>query len=223
MSISLLIAAGSIAAVTYVGMRDHRAAKTARRSVLDRCAGALDGAVLAHGADHFPRLTGRHHGREVRVDLLCDTLTIRRLPQLWMSTTLLDQNPDLPGFAVLVRPAGTEFYSLTSRFAHRLETPTSFPQEVLIRGDAGAERLLDELRAILSDVLADRRIKEVAVTSRGLRIVRQAGEGKRGEHLLLRQSVFENAAVPRADLARVLDHLQSIRAVTGARAKARAA
>ena len=223
MSISLLLAAGSIAAVTYVGMRDHRTAKLARRSVLDRCTSALDAAVLTHGADDFPRLTGRHRGREVRVDLLCDTMTIRRLPQLWMSTTLLDQNPDLSGFAILVRPAGTEFYSLTSRFEHRLETPVGFPEEVLIRGDAGAERLLDALRAILSDVLADRRIKEVAVTSRGLRIVRQAGEGKRGDHLFLRQSVFENATVPQGDLARVLDHLQSIRAITSARAKARAA
>ena len=223
MSVSLLLAVGSIAAVTFVGMRDHRAAMAARRGVLDGCVGALDRPQLSHAADSFPRLTGRHHGREVRVDLLCDTMTIRRLPQLWMSTTLLDQNPDLSGFAILVRPAGTEFYSLTSRFAHRLETPAGFPEEVLIRGDAGAERLLDALRAILSDVLADRRIKEVAVTSRGLRIIRQAAEGKRGDHLLLRQSVFENACVPQGDLARVLGHLQSIRGVTSARAKARAA
>ena len=223
MSISLLLAAGSIAAVTYVGMRDHRAAKAARRGVLDRCAGALDDAALSHGADQFPRLTGRHHGHEVRVDLICDTMTIRRLPQLWMSTTLLDENPDLPGFAILVRPAGTEFYSLTSRFAHRLETPVGLPEEVLIRGDAGAERPLEELRATLSGILADPRVKEVAVSPRGLRIIRQAAEGKRGDHLLLRQSVFENAAVPHHDLARVLDQLQSIRAVTGASAKARAA
>jgi hypothetical protein len=223
MSVSLLLAVGSIAAVTYVGMRDHRATKAGRRSVLDDCGDALDRAQLTHAADHFPRLTGHHHGREVRVDLLCDTMTIRRLPQLWMSTTLLDQNPELPGFAILVRPAGTEFYSLTSRFEHRLETPAGFPEEVLIRGDAGAERLLDELRAILSDVLADRRVKEVAVTPRGLRIIRQAAEGKRGDHLLLRQSVFENASVPPGDLARVVDHLHSIRAIIGARAKARAA
>ena len=116
MSMSLILAVGSIAAVTYVGMRDHRAAKAARRGVLDNCAAALDAAQLSHAADGFPRLTGRHHGRDVRVDLICDTMTIRRLPQLWMSTTLIDANAGLPGFAVLVRPAGTEFYSLTSRF-----------------------------------------------------------------------------------------------------------
>ncbi|MDP1908791.1 MAG: hypothetical protein Q8K85_10860 [Hyphomicrobium sp.] len=223
MSISLLLAAGSIAAVTYVGMRDHRAAKAARRGLLDGCAAALDGAQLFHAADSVPRLSGRHHGLEVRVDLICDTLTIRRLPQLWMSTTLIDANAGLPGFAILVRPAGTEFYSLTSRFAHRLETPVGFPDEVLIRGDAEAEPLLDELRATLAGILADPRVKEIAVTPRGLRIIRQASEGKRGDHLLLRQSVFENAAVPRRDLACVLDQLQAIRAITGAYGRARAA
>ena len=223
MSISLLLAVGSVAAITYVGMRDHRAAKAARRDLLDRCRGALEAAGLSHGADHFPRLTGRHRGCEARVDLFCDTMTIRRLPQLWMLTTLLDRNPDLPGFAILVRPAGTEFYSLTARFEHRLETPVGFPPEVLIRGEAGAQGLLDELRAILSDILADPRVKEVAVTPRGVRIIRQAAEGKRGDHLLLRQSVFENARVSPGDLTRVLDDLQSIRAAIGARAKARAA
>ena len=53
MSVSLLLAVGSIAAVTFVGMRDHRAAKAARRGVLDRCVTALDGAQLSHAADEF--------------------------------------------------------------------------------------------------------------------------------------------------------------------------
>ena len=150
-------------------------------------------------------------------------MTIRRLPQLWMSTTLLDRNAGLPGLAILVRPAGTEFYSLTSRFAHRLETPAGFPDEVLIRGDAAPGPCSLILRATLASILADPRVKEIAITPRGLRIIRQAGEGKRGDHLLLRQSVFENAAVPRRDLATVLDQLQAIRAITGAYGRARAA
>ncbi len=34
---------------------------------------------------------------------------------------------------------GSEFYSLTSTFEHRLAAPAGFPAEVLIRGDAGAD------------------------------------------------------------------------------------
>ena len=89
MSVSLLLAAGTVAALTYVGTRDARAARAARRAMLDDCAGALSRSELSHGADSFPRLCGLHRGHEVRVDLLCDTMTIRRLPQLWMRSTLL--------------------------------------------------------------------------------------------------------------------------------------
>jgi hypothetical protein len=216
MSLSILLALGSVAAIAGVGYRDHRAAQRARQGLLDHCAGALDRAHLSYASGGFPRLEGSHRGRGVRVDLLLDTLTIRRLPQLWLSATLLHHNPGLPGLAVLVRPAGTEFYSLTARLPQRLEPPVGFPAEVLIRGEAGADVLLADLAASLRDILADPRVKEIAVTERGLRIVRQAAEGKRGEHLILRQSVFEDAAVPRADLTEVLDQLQAMRAITGA-------
>ena len=178
------------------------------------------GAELAHGADGFPRLSGRHQGREVRVDLSADTMTIRRLPQLWLSTTLLDRIAGLPGFAVLVRPAGTEFYSLTSRFEQRLETPAGFPAEVLIRGDDGAERAA---RTICADAMAPsspiRASRRSPSPPRGLRIIRQAGEGKRGEHLLLRQCGVRGrrACRPTRPRRRVLDQpARPSRAVTGA-------
>lgn len=223
MSLVLLLAAGSIAAVLFIGMRDHHAAKAARRALLDGCVEVLDTPELSHAADGFPRLSGRHRGRFVLLDLICDTMTVRRLPQLWLSTTLIAPNAGLPHLGILVRPAGTEFYSLTAHFEHRLEAPHAFPAEVLIRGDAGAERLLAALTETLIDVLADARIKEIVITDRGLRIVRQAGEGKRGEHLLLRQSVFEDAAVPRHDVAMVLDRLQAMRATSSAYGRAQAA
>jgi hypothetical protein len=118
---------------------------------------------------------------------------------------------------------GSEFYSLTSTFEHRLAAPAGFPAEMLIRGDDGAEALLAELADTLRAILADPHVKEVAITPRGVRILRQAGEGKRGDHLLLRPSVFENGGVPRQDLATVLDQLEAIRSMTDAHGRACAA
>jgi hypothetical protein len=223
MSLTLIIAAAGAAAVSYLAVRDHRAAVGARRGLLDDCTSALDRSVLTHASDGIPQLTGSHRGRGIQIQLLPDTMTMRRLPQLWLSTTLLDRNPGLPGFAILVRHCGTEFYSLTPHFPRRLDAPRGLPYEVLIRGDAGAERLLAELAPVLAGILEDKRVKEIAVTERGLRIVRQAGEGKRGEYLLLRQSVFENAAVPRGDLADVLDQLHALRGVVEQHRRAHAA
>ena len=94
---------------------------------------------------------------------------------------------------------------------------------VLIRGDQNAGPLLAELSDTLTAILADPRVKEIAVTERGVRIVRQAGEGKRGEHLLLRQAHFEDAMVRRSEFAAVLTQLQSLRAVVDSYGRARAA
>jgi hypothetical protein len=138
-------------------------------------------------------------------------MVIRRLPQLWLSITLLDTLGDVPSLAVLVRPAGYEFYSLTSRLGCTLDTPAALPSEVLIRGsDARADRLLWQLTPYLAASLSDPRVKEIAVTSKGLRIIVQAGEGRRGEHLLLRQAVFDDAVVPARELANRLMELETL-------------
>jgi len=223
MSLTLFVAAAGAVTVSYIAVRDHRAATAARRGLLDECAASLDRSELKHGTDGFPQLSGSHRGCGVKVDLVLDTLTIRRLPQIWLSTTLLDRNPGLPGLSILVRHCGTEFYSISSHFEYRFDTPAGLPAEVLIRGDEEAEPLLAELAPVLSAVLQDPRVKEIAITERGMRIVRQGAEGKRGEHLLLRQSVFEKAQIAHDEFSTVLDQLHSMRAVACAMGQARAA
>lgn len=192
-------------------MRDHSALRNSRRGILDACKSTIDGARLTHGGDDFPNLHGLWRGRRVHAAIIPDTMTIRRLPQLWLSLTYFEERPNLPEFAVLVRPAGTEFYSLTSQFELRLEKSRGFPDEVLIRGNGpAAQALLNRTGHVLARILSDPKVKEVAVTSRGLRLVWQAGEGRRGEHLLLRQSVFDGDGVSAQDFAYLLDQMQAL-------------
>jgi hypothetical protein len=148
----------------------------------------------------------------VHLELISDTMVIRRLPQLWASLTYLDTLTGVPSLAVLVRPAGYEFYSLTSSLPYGLDPPTDFPPEVLVRGsDARAAQLLKQLRLQLATILADPRVKEIAITSKGLRIVSQMAEGRRGEHLLLRQAVFDEAVVRPSELYKRLEELEALR------------
>jgi hypothetical protein len=196
-----------------MAIREHRNLRASRRGLLASCAHVLDTAKIEHGGDDFPRLSGRWRGHRVDVRLIPDTLTIRRLPQLWLSVTWLAPMPRRGAFAALVRHSGYEFYGLTAGFEHRLEPPAGLPNEIVIRGqDAASQRLLDRMAPPLRTVFADPQVKEVAVTANGLRIVRQAGEGRRGEHLLLRQAVFDDARVPAADLERALQQLEELRA-----------
>lgn len=200
-----------MATVIWMAIRDHGALRASRRGILDACEARLDGAYVTHGGDDFPSLHGNRNGRRIHAALVPDTMTIRRLPQLWLSLTSFEDRPRSPEFAMLVRPAGTEFYSLTSQYHQRLETPRGLPDEILIRGSGlAAQALLDRTAPVLARIFRDPKVKEVAVTARGLRLVWQANEGRRGEHLLLRQSVFDGGGVDAQDFAFLLDQLQTL-------------
>lgn len=219
---SVFVAFGVV--VAAVAVRDHRRLRASRAGLLDDAASALEAASIVHGGDDFPRLRGRFGGYDVHADLIPDTMVVRRLPQLWLSVTLLAPNEGLPGFGVLVRYAGNEFYALTTEFAHRLERPSGFPHEVLIRAQRPqAQSLLDTVQVPLAKLLADPCIKEIAVTAKGLRIVRQAAEGRRGEHLLLRQAIFDLASVPGEDLIGLLLELSNLHRAILLQTSARAA
>lgn len=222
MSLSSVLMFGAVAGpLAWLAMRDHRAQRTRRRGLLDACTGLCDSHALTHGGDDFPHLEGVCGGRHIDVRLISDGMTIRRLPQLWLQVTELAHLEGMSGLSVLVRPSGYEFYSLTSTFHHVIEAPASFPREVIVRGeDARSEELLERLAAPMAAILADARVKEIAVTRRGLRIIRQAGEGRRGEYLLLRQAVFDTGAVAAETLAGVLEDLDALRvAVAGTPAR----
>ena len=205
--------------------RDRRAANAARRSILDSVAGQLDGATLTLDLSGFPKLNGTLHGDAVRVALIPDTMTIRRLPQLWLEVTLLCDLP-LAGssFAALVRPSGNDYYSLTERFTSQLLPPRSFPAECLVKGEsASSQTTLDCVAECASRLFSDPKVKEFAATQNGLRIIRQLAEGKRGEHLLLRQSVFVDARAEPRDLDHMTTALQDLKTLLASPAKASAA
>ncbi len=206
---ALLLSSVPIGILLWIGRRDHSARHRSRKDLLDDCARLFDRYALTHGDDGFPRLSGRSGTRNIDVRLISDTMTIRRLPQLWLQVTVLERLPGVSGFAVLVRPSGYDFYSLTTGFHHVIETPASFPQELIVRGeDPRSVHLFEKLVPALATILSDPRMKEIAVTSQGLRVIRQAAEGRRGDYLLLRQAVFDEAAVSADTLANVLDQIQ---------------
>lgn len=222
--LAYLISVPAFAAVVTMAVHEHRKLRANRRDLLDACHGVLDNDAIRHASDDFPSLAGQWRGHRTDVRLIPDTMTIRRLPQLWLSVTWLAPMPRWGAFAALVRHSGYEFYGLTSQFEQRLEPPAGFPTEIVIRGkDAASQELLDLMQEPLAAIFSDPLVKEVAVTPKGLRIIRQASEGRRGEHLLLRQAIFDDAQVPADALAQALLQLEQIRAKTIANEGARAA
>ncbi len=193
------------AVFAIIAVRDHRRAVAARRALLDDCRGVLDNERWAAGADGFPSLEGHAFGRGVKVSLIPDTMVVRRLPQLWLTVTVLDVRPGTPSLSLLARHSGNEFYSMAHDLPNRVDPPSGLPLDVLIRGDGvRAQMLCHRLAPGLAALLADPRVKDITLTERGVRVVRQVAEGRRGEHLLLRQAVFDDAHVGRALLVQTL-------------------
>jgi hypothetical protein len=210
-SVPVWVALAGLVVVSVLALRDSAAQRTARRAILDECARLLNNSSVTYGRDGFPRLDGLHQGQRIRVELIPDTMTIRRLPQLWLALTKVEARKGRPEFAVLVRPAGTEFYALTHSMARRLDAPKGWPDEVMVRGSGESSQVfLAGIAPCIGRILSDGRVKEIAATAAGLRILWQASEGRRGEHLLLRQTTFDDASVSANDFRKLLDALDEL-------------
>jgi hypothetical protein len=212
------------AVMANLALRDHRRALGARRRLFDDCLGVLEAEHWTAGGDGFPALDGQAFGHRVKAALIPDTMVMRRLPQLWLSVTMLETNTRAPSLSLLARHSGNEFYAVTLDLPRRIEPPAGLPLDVLVRGDgSSAEALCHNLVPALAKLLADARVKEVTMTPKGVRIVRQVAEGQRGEHLLLRQAVFGDAMVEREDFVRTLSDLAVLVAQRDAHLKSEAA
>ncbi|RVJ81346.1 hypothetical protein [Sinorhizobium medicae] len=178
-------------------VRDHRAAMAERRGLLDDAARLLRDARITFSADHFPILAGSlADGRQIRAELIVDTMVCRRLPQLWLKLTLFETILRArPRIGALARPTGAEFYSIVHEMP-RLLIPPPGDTALLMRGDGNAsDRQVERTAAMFASLFSDRTLKEAAITPRGVRLVRQADEGQRAAHLLLRQARFSVTAI----------------------------
>jgi hypothetical protein len=216
--LALLAAAIGLGVILALSARERARARQARAGIFQDCLGLLDEAAVTIGEDGFPRLHGRIAGRRVRIDAIPDTLTLRRLPQLWLSVTLEGRIDGRAAFGLLLRSTGAEPYALTHRLDRRLAWPDGLPAEGLCRGaGAGAKALVERGRPAVAALLADPRVKEVAATPRGVRAVLRLAEGQRGAHLILRQAEFGAPRLQPCDALRLLDGLADLMAALEAR------
>lgn len=189
--VSVLICA--MAGLAVMARRDHRAVLAGRAGLLDPLVALFPGASVSLAADGFPVLTSRLADRRlIRIELIPDTLVMRRLPQLWLIVTLSERvERPRASIGALSRPTGAEFYSRVHEFPERIESPAGLDPGILLRGEGRiAPANMRRFGPVLAEIFADPQVKEVAATPRGVRLVRQVCEGARGSHLLLRQSRF---------------------------------
>lgn len=184
-------------------LREHRAVLAQRRGLLDEAAKLFSDARVMVAADQFPALVTRLDRQcQVKIELIADTMVFRRLPQLWLIVTLSRTDASRrPVIGALARPTGAEYYSLVHDLPEWMMPPET-GTSLLMRGDGQATpSQVENVSAVFTRLFADPTVKEAVVTPGGARLIRQAAQGDRGMHLLLRQTRFLLASIP-PDLVR---------------------
>lgn len=204
----ILACAIAIAGCAVLGMmyRRNHAAVLRRRAALYLPAHDLFSAyrVVQHGID-YPVLTGQYRGRDFHIDAIVDTLTVRKLPVLWLRVSLLAPLPGSSTLDILVRSQNAEFYSPANDLPHALPSPPGWPPDALVRTDdprhAPDLSVIDRHISVFARPMA----KELLVTAKGVRLVHMLDQARRAEYLVLRQAEFEHASVDREVLRDMMD------------------
>lgn len=177
---------------------EHRHAMLQRRRLLDEAYDLLDEPAIDIAPDQFPIVTGRiEDGRQVRIELIADTMVTRRLPQLWLKVTLSEgETRNGPTFGALARPTGSEYYSLVHGLPEWLAPPET-GNSLLMRGDGRQTPNQAALvNAHFRTLFADPQVKEAVIAPNASRVIYQASQGERTAHMFLRQARFSLDTVP---------------------------
>ncbi|MQA03223.1 MAG: hypothetical protein GEV07_11025 [Streptosporangiales bacterium] len=152
----------------------------------------------------FPVLTGSRAGHRWRLEPIVDSLTFRKLPVLWLAVTCYAELEVRAPVSVLLRPTGNEFYSPNARYQHRLPLPDGCPEHARA---AAAEPVGDVELGAVTELLDADRTKEVVLSARGLRVVRQVTEAESGPYRVGRRVDLGAPVLPAAEIAELCDVL----------------
>jgi hypothetical protein len=198
---AILFAAVALAAILRAGRREA----ASRRSALADCEGLLDGPVRRIAPSGYGELRGRFGGLSVRLAPIAEALAFRRLPQLWIGADVARPAADGRAVEIVRRPTGTEFFTGAGALPLAYAPPPDWPQDTAVRGSRDAGPLLAELGPLLAGPLSDPKLKSIAVTPRGVRVVRHAAQGERGAYLLFRESRFTTSRIPVSEAEAALE------------------
>jgi hypothetical protein len=207
---AVALAAGAVLvlALCYKEIRRAREARATRDGLFDAVAWMLEDAHVRTGRGRYAVLSGRHDGHAVRAEIVVDSLTLRKLPILWLVVTVSRPLPTDGTVDVLTRPNGTEVFSRNALLAHRLRTPDDFP--VLARIATSQPVVLPEAAfAAVGDLVRDDRVKEVEAGPAGARVVFRLAEAAQGPYRAGRRVDFGTPAITPLTLAALLTGLDA--------------
>ena len=206
MRIEILIACLlALGVVVWLYRRDKRRFDRERAQLFEDVRGLLTDAEITRAPNAYPKLRGHYRGYEVSIDAEVDHIAVRKLPSLWLRATVLTAIPYRGAFDVMARAHNVEFFSPAGDLNEVLKLPAGWPDHLTVKCDEPDAIPPEAILTRHIGVFEEPRIKELLVTSRGVRIVRQAAQGSRAEYMVLRQALFGPVRIPREQLTAMLD------------------
>jgi hypothetical protein len=206
---ALALAAAAVVFALLQRAQEKRAAR--RAEYLADVAGLFNDARLQVQPTGFPRLSGWHDGALCDLQVVPDTLSLRKLPALWVLVSLPGPLPVTGATDLMLRPTGMETFTNFARLPVQVQLPEGFPADCAIRAEGwGAVALADALRWVLAAVEVDR-LKEVLITPKGVRLVFLAEEADRGRYLLFRDAEMGRVPLTKWQVAPFLAAARGLR------------
>ncbi len=141
------------------------------------------------------------------VQVVPDSLNVRKLPCLWLLVTVAEPLPVTGTFDVMLRATGAEAFSRFGGLPDQMSAPGGFPEGCTIRTDApGPIPAVAAVGSYLSGLDKDR-LKELVIAPKGLRLVWLLEQADRGRYLLFRDAEMGSYPLPPAVVLPLMDGL----------------
>lgn len=209
--IALLLGAG-LAYVAWRAIQESRSLAAARAGLLSSMLEGLGEPAEEQLPSGYRKVSGIYRGFPVVIEPVVDTLNVRKLPVLWLMTTVVTPVPVRATFDMLMRPSGNEVFSQFHRLDHVMERPDGFPEWATLRTDNPAGLPPASLIAPYLSRFECGNGKELLVTPKGLRMVVMLDQADRGGYLIFRDARFAEASVPAETVTGILDDLIALKA-----------
>jgi hypothetical protein len=203
--LAFAVVCGAVVYLTMLYRRDRRRLRLQRARFFELCLDLFQSYLVTQEGPSFPLLSGRYRGYEARLEPVIDNMAWRKVPVLWLRVTILKPNPYGAVLDLLMRPGGVEVYSPSAELDHHLAVPEGWPEQSLLCTDDPSSVPPLELITPHVGLFADPYMKELVITSRGVRLVRMVWQASRLHYAVFREVKFEEVCLERAVAQRLLD------------------
>lgn len=200
MMVELLLGILGLGAIAVLLVRDYRRSEARKTSEADQLFCLLEQAMTnavrrPSGIAGTQTLEGWLDGVFVQVRTVTDTLSLRKLPSLWLMITLPGETGIGATLDMMMRPAGQSSFSNFDFLRDTIEHGNGFPDEAVLKSDNAESCPSPECFRPLLRPFHLGYGKELLATPRGVRMVLQLAEGDRARYGVFRQAHFAAAPV----------------------------